>query len=79
MSKITLPAPHSFWRADSGRIITVTGYHVEPSRHGRKPTTLVHFRYGTKAWEVSSARCEVWDSEFEPAEWDDWLMQEAGE
>ena len=78
MTKISLPAPHSFWRADNGRVIMVTGYHVEPSRHGREPTTLVQFRYGVKAWEVSSANRKVWDLEFQPAGWDDWLAQEAG-
>jgi hypothetical protein len=77
MSTITLPAPHSFWRTDN-RVIMVTGYHVEPSRYGRKPTTLVHFRYGAKAWEVSSVRASDWEREFTAAKWEDWLAQEDG-
>lgn len=79
--KINLPAPHSFWRAflHDGRrpIVMVIGYRVEPSWHPRgEPTTFVEFRYGAKEWEVSSIDHNLWELDFTPATWSDWIKQE---
>ena len=78
MSTINLPEPHSYWRnIESNRIVCVTGFHIEPNRVGRKPTVLVEFRHGVKAWHVGSAHSKLWDIEYEPAGQGDWIKQEA--
>ena len=78
MTTISLPEPHSYWRnTDSNQVVIVTGYHVEPSHLGRKPTVLVEYRHGVKQWHVGSSHSRLWDIDFVPASQGDWIKQEA--
>jgi hypothetical protein len=74
---ISVPAPGSFWSdLVTGRIVCITGLHVDFSRYGHKPTVLVQYRKGSKAWEVGSCNLKLWTDEFTDAQWEDWLEQE---
>lgn len=75
---IELPAPGTYWAdRESGRVVYVTGYHVEPSRTGRRPSVLVQYRSGAKAWQVGSCHSKLWGDQFVGARHGDWVMQEA--
>lgn len=78
MSMVLLPEPGTYWRdQESGRVVCVTGFHVEPSRTGRKPSLLVQYRHGSRAWEVGSCHSKLWDDQFAESRHGDWIMQEA--
>lgn len=77
MTTISLPEPGTYWRdTESERCVYVTGYHVEPSRTGRKPSVLVQYRSGAKAWQVGSCHSRLWTDQFTEAAHADWITQE---